>query len=270
MKLRTLGLLSLGLAVCISSALMAQDQTPGQGQGRGRGGPGGGPGGPGGRGGFGGFGGPGISPGGALELAGLLRDEKVQKEVEMTADTYSAIRDAMPDMRELFSASEGERTAKLKEANEKAKEMLDEVLSPEHQKRLMGLLVQQNGNRAAANDLIAKEIGLDDAGMKKVQEAATKATEEMTAKMREMFSGGGGAGGFDREKMTEMRDNAQKDTDKAIAAVLSAEQLAALEALKGEKFEFSPRTFGGPGGGGPGGRGGAGGGRPGARPGSDN
>ncbi len=281
MKMRTLGLLSLALAVCLSSALVAQEQQAQQG-GRGRGGPGGGGpgGGPGGgRGGFG-FGGPGggLSMGGALELISLLRMEEVQKEVEMTAETYQAVQESvfggMAGMRDL---SETERTAKMKEMNEKAKELLDEVLSPEHQKRLMGLLVQQNGNRAASNDLIAKEIGLDEAGIKKVEEAVTKAGEASRAKMQEMMAaarggGGGAGGGFDPAKFQEMRDSMQKDTDKAIADVLTDAHKKALEALKGDKFAFPERQQfgrGGPGGG-PGGGGPPGGGRTrGARPGGD-
>ena len=170
MKLRVLGLLSLAMAVCLSSALVAQDQ-PGRQRGqRGQGGPGGPGGGPGGRGGFGGPGFGGGQIGGAVELMGLLRMEEVRKEVEMTDETYEAVqtasRENMGDLAGLRDASEADRAAKMKEVNAKAQELLDEVLSPEHQKRLMGLLVQQRGNRSATNDLIAKEIGLDEAGIK--------------------------------------------------------------------------------------------------------
>lgn len=247
MKMRTLSLLGLALAVCLSSALVAQEDRGGRDRGRG------------GRGGLG-FGGPGggFSMGGALELMSLLRMEEVQKEVDMSADTYKTVQEAMPSMRDIFSADESERTAKLKEANEKAKELFDEVLSPEHQKRLMGLLVQQNGNRAATNELIAKEIGLDEAGIKKVQEAVAKANEASMAKMRENRpSREGGDGGFDPSRFQEMRENMRKDSDKAIAEALTADQLKALEALKGEKFTFPEGRFG------PGGR------PRGTRPGSD-
>lgn len=273
MKLRTVGLLSLTMAVCLSSALLAQEE----GRGRGRGGPGGGgQGGPGGGRGPGGFGGGGMmgggfSLGGALDLAGLLRMEEVQKEVGLTADAAQAvseaIREVMPDMRELFSGSAEERAAKLKEPNAKAQEILDEVLAPDKQKRLMGLYAQQAGVRAVANELIAKEIGLDEAGIAKVKEVTTKAATSMSEKMREVRESG------DFAKMREMMESSQKETEKAILDVLTDEQEKALEALKGEKFAFPERTFGrggpgggpgGPGAGGPGGRGGR------SRPGSDN
>ncbi|QDV21878.1 hypothetical protein [Aureliella helgolandensis] len=277
MKLRILGALSLALCVCFASAVEAQqDGQRGQRGQRGQGGPGG-PGG-GGRGGFGGPGGG--SMGGALDLLGLLRMEEVRADVGMEEATYEAVQAAQPSMRELFQIrDEAERTAKLKEMNTKAQETLDEVLAPKQQKRLMGLLVQQRGLMAATNELVAKEIKLDEAGIKKVTEAATKAGEGMREKMREMFQGGNRED-MTREKMEEMRASAQKDVDAAIGAVLTAEHKAALEALKGAKFEFPEATGGGRGGAG-GGRGGAGGGRGGqggqgggrqrgARPGADN
>lgn len=268
MKLRFLGLLSLAMVVCLASALPAQEegQQRQRGQrGGGAGGQRGGPGGPGGRGGMGGFQMP-----GALELMSLLRDEKVREEVSLDDDTYEALRGAQLDMRSMFQASEDERSKMMQEANSKAQDMLDEVFEPAQQKRLMGLLVQQNGNRAATNDLIAKEIGLDEAGIKKVQEAAQEAQGSMREKMREMFQGGGPP---DREKMQEAMADARKATDEAIAKALTDDQKQKLEALKGDKFEFSENAgFGGGFGRGPGGPGGGrpGGGRPGGRPGGNN
>ena len=105
MKMRSVGLLSLALAVCLSSVMVAQEQ----GGGRGRGGPGGG-----GRGGFGG--GMGMSMGSALEVLGLLRMEEVQKEIGLSPEAYKTLQEALPDMRALFQADESERAAKLKEA----------------------------------------------------------------------------------------------------------------------------------------------------------
>ena len=258
MKLRLLSLVCLAACVCLTTVAEAQQRGQrGGGQGgQGRGGPGGG------RGGF--FGGR--QMGGALALANLLRMEEVRKEVDMDDDVWNAVSDALPNMRDLFQADEDERTKALAEANEKVKEVLDEVVTPENQRRLMGLLVQQVGNAAAANELIAKEIGLDADGIKKVEAAQEKAGEAMREKMAEMRDGGN----FDFSKMREMMDENRKEADEAIAKVLSADQKKKLEELKGEKFEFPAQQFGGRGGpgGGPGGGRGQGGGRPG-RPGNN-
>ena len=143
-------------------------------------------------------------------------------------------------------------------------------------KRLMGLYVQQAGNRSVTNSLIAKEIGLSEDGINKVTEAMTKAGEEMRPKMEELRNAGGGGGGFDREKFAAVMADMQKKNDEAIAGVLTDDQKKALEALKGEKFTFPEGGgfggFGGRGPGGPGGPGGQpGGGRPGGgRPRPDN
>jgi len=256
--------LSLVMALCLISAnVMAQDEPGGR---PGRGGAGGGPGGQGGFGGRGGMmGGMGAMGGGAMALLGLLRMEEVRKEVNVSADAYDAIqkaqRDAFSNMGNLREASEEDRAKAMKDLNTKAQEMLEEVVDPAGLKRLMGLLLQQQGNSAVMNELVAKEVGLKEAEVKALGETLTKSSEESREKMREMFQGGGGPP--DREKMTEMMAEMRKKTDATINEKLTAEQKKAVEALKGEKFTFPEG-----GGFGRGGAGGPGGGR--TRPNSDN
>lgn len=266
------GALALTMAFClISASVFAQDERPARG-GRGGGGPGGG-----GPGGFGFGRGMGMGmQGGASQLLGLLRMEEVRKEVKVSDESYDAVQTAQREaMGKFRDASEEERTKLMKDLNVKAQEYLDELVDPAGMKRLMGLLLQQQGQSAVTNELIAKEIGLKDPELKAVTDAITKANEERGAKMREMFAGGGfgggGGGGPDPEmqkKMTDLMADFRKKSDAAVDEKLTADQKKAVEALKGEKFTFP--EFGGFGGrGGPGGgRGGAGGGR--TRPGSDN
>lgn len=288
MRFRLFGLLSLALATCLATSLIAQDEGGRQRGGRQRGGPGGGFGG-GFGGGPGGFrGGPGMGGGGALELVGLLRDEKVREEVGMDDATYeaasTAIREATEKMgeqtrplfQEMRDASESERAElrkkmeeQMKVVNQTAQEVLDEVLLPDEQKRLMGLLVQRRGMSAVLNELVAKQIGLDEQGKEKVSAAMEEQQSGTREKMREMMQSGDREGM--REKMREMMEKAREDGDKAISGALSAEQRKKLEDLKGKEFEFSEEQAGfgrgGPGGfgrggaagGGRGGRGGPGG-----------
>lgn len=267
------GVLSLVMALClISATVMAQDEPgarPGRGQ---RGGGGGGPGGggPGGGGGFGRGMMGGMGGGGAMQLLGLLRMEEVRKEVNVSADAYEAVQKAQQEafagMGSLRDASDEERTKAMKDMNTKAQELLDEVVDPASMKRLMGLLLQQQGNTAVMNELISKEIGLKESDVKALGEAVAKSSEEGRAKMREAFQGGGPP---DREKMTEMMAEMRKKSDAAIDEKLTADQKKAVEALKGEKFTFPEGGgFGFGGGRGAPGGGGPGGGR--ARPASDN
>ncbi len=258
------GVLSLIMALCLISATAIAQDEPGQRPGRGQRGGGGGPGGPGGFG--GGMGrGMGMGGGGAMQLLGLLRMEEVRKEVKVSDEAYEAVqkaqRDAFANMGNLRDANEEERTKVMKDMNTKAQDLLEEAVDPAGQKRLMGLLLQQQGNSAVMNDLIAKEVGLSESDVKALGEAVAKSSEEGRAKMREAFQGGGPP---DREKMTEMMAEMRKKSDAAIDEKLTADQKKAVEALKGEKFTFPEGGFGGFGG-----RGGApGGGR--GRPSSDN
>lgn len=272
MKSRFFPLFGLALVACLTTSLVAQDE------GGGRGGRGGG--GPGGQRGFGGPGGPGgmmggMMGGGASELLGLLRIEEVRKEIELDEESLQAIETAQQDLmaqaRGMRDMTPEQRAEKMKEMNSAAQDLLDEALQPEQQKRLMGLLVQRNGNRAAMNEVVAKEIGLEEKEIDQVREAATEARGDMRERFQALRGGDGERPDF--SKMQEMMEEIYKDVDKAIAAKLSEEQLKALEALKGEKFEFPQRAaFGGRGAGGPGARDGRPGGRPerGNRPGNDN
>jgi hypothetical protein len=252
MTSRFLCLASLAMVVCLATSSTAQ-QGRGQGAG-GRGGPGG----------FGGFGGGfGGGMGGALELLGLLRMEEVRNEIKMEDSTWEAVQeaqqDAMGDLRGIRDMSEDERAAKIKEIGTKAQDLVDEVLEPAQQKRLLGLLVQQRGVRSVTNSMVAKEISLSEDGVKKATEAMMQSMEGMREKMRP-------AEGErpDFTKMREAMEEANKEADKAIEATLSDDQKKALDALKGEKFEFPEQPAFGGGRGGPGGAGGRG--RPGARP----
>jgi hypothetical protein len=268
---RLYGAFALTMAFClVSASVFAQDERPTRGGRGGGGGPGGG--------GPGGFGrGMGMQQGGASQLLGLLRMEEVRKEVKVSDESYEAVQTAQREAMGAFrDASEEERTKLMKDLNVKAQEYLDELVDPAGMKRLMGLLIQQQGQSAATNDLIAKEIGLKDPELKAVTEVVAKMSEERGTKMREMFTGGGfgggGGGGPDPEmqkKMTDLMAELKKKTDDAINEKLTADQKKAIETLKGEKFTFPEfGGFGGRGGTG-GGRGGAsGGGRP--RPTSDN
>lgn len=269
------GLMSLAVAACLLAPAMAQDEQGGRRGGRGQGGPFGGRGG--GPGGFGG--GRGFQSGPALELMGLLRMEEVRKDIELDDEVWEVVQEkTQVDFRAMRDMSEDERAKKMEEMNSVAQDLMDEALEPSQQERLMGLLAQQAGPRAALNDIVAEKIGLKDASKKKLQEALEKQGEEMREKMQSVFAemgfgrgggrGPGGAGGEGgrpdftqmREKMEEMR----KESTEALEAEFKKVDAGAFkkfEDLKGEKFEFP--QFGGFGGrgGGPGGFGGGRGGR---------
>ncbi len=210
--------------------------------------------------------------GGALQLMGLLRNEDVRKEIDLSDDVFQAIQDAQGDtfskMRGLRDASEEDQKKIMEEVNGSAQELMDEVLTPDQQKRLMGLLAQIVGPPSVMNSLIAKELSLPES----TRADLAKEAEAFGTKMREMFTSARENGSFpDFGKIQESLDEFSKNVE----SKLSASQQTAFEQLKGEKTALADAgimglmgsAMGGGGGlGGRGGPGGPGGNRDGERP----
>lgn len=82
-------------------------------------------------------------------------------------------------------------------------------------------------------DGLTTELGLTKEQVEKVTPIVTEAQKKQSeafAKMRE-------SGSFDRDKMREERTKMQAETDKALKAVLSAEQGVKLEAFRKKQEE---------------------------------
>lgn len=224
----------------------------------GRGGAGGGSPGGGGRGGWGGGGfGGGMGGGGLFSLTQVA---EVQTELKIDEDQKTeleAIGKEMSDARRALmpAPADGGRPdmAKMRELMPKMAEMqtkyegkLEEVLDPKQMDRLLGLFVQRDEIRTLSNAIVAAKLKITDeqkAELAKIEKANGEA-------MMSAFSGGGGGGGDMREKFQAMR----KENEEKTMGVLTAEQKKTMEDMKGAKFEFPQRGFGGPGGpGGPGG-----------------
>lgn len=256
----------MGFSVALFAGLVALSVTafaqPG------RGGPGGrGPGGPGGfGGGFGGFGGGGNDGG-----MGLLRDENVQKDLELVDEQKTKLtalaEKVREDMRAQFQGfdfgslrdlSEEERTAKFAEMREKSQKVvtaaqseLDQILLPHQKERLKQITVQsqlrrQDTSEALTSGALAEQLGITDEQKEKLRAKQ----EEVQASIREKFE--------------KIRQEAQND----LFSVLTPEQQAKLKSMIGSPITFSPPQFGF-GGGGPGGPGGRGPGGPGGGPGGN-
>ncbi|HUE74013.1 MAG TPA: hypothetical protein VMP01_24245, partial [Pirellulaceae bacterium] len=182
MKRTTLSVTAVGLVLCLSCAVLAQQ--PG---GRGRGGFGGG--------GFGGFGG-----GGGLMLLG---DENVRKEIGLSDDKYedlqAAQRESFQQMGNLFQGlqdlSDDQRQARIEEGRKKMadaqKKIEEKYLTASQRTRLKELNVQSRLSRGGvgegiASDEIASELGLSDADKEKIRKAAEEAQEKMRAEIQRL------------------------------------------------------------------------------------
>jgi LTXXQ motif family protein len=160
----------------------------------------------------------------------------------------------------------------MAEMSKNFEKSLETILDPDQQDRLIGLMLQRSGVRAAtSSEMVAASLEITDEQKTKFTEAEKLNGEEMAKAMEGMGGrgprGGGDAGGQEqtdeertaqREKFMKKMEEMNKAAEERLLAVLTAEQKSKMESLKGEKFSFPEQQFGGFGGGGPGG-----GGRPG-------
>jgi Spy/CpxP family protein refolding chaperone len=217
---------ALAMVVMVSQVALAQ-QEEGRRGGRGREG----------RGGFFG-GGRGMTS--ALQLA---TNEQVQKAVKITEEQADKIKDINDELREergkLFEGGRdagGDRDAvreKMQELTASATKKLNEVLDATQQKRLMGVQIQLNGANAVMDPAIGKELNVTEDQKKKLEEVSRSNRDAM----RELFDAG------DREGMREKMEKQREEANKKLLAVLTSEQQAQLESLKGEKVEIDMASF---------------------------
>lgn len=233
------------------------------------------------RGGPGGFGGGGFGgrPGGGAMGGGdptfnLLRTKEVREELEISTEQEAALgklgeqlRPSRPEGVDFGSMSDEDRTKFFEKMRSEAeakmaetKEKLEEVLLPDQIERLGEIVLQARGVQALSDSEVATELKITDAQKKQLEEVRDSLREEMQTKMREMFGNRDG----NRDGAMNMRDEFTKmrtEMDEKILAVLTSDQKAEFEKMKGEAFKI-PEGAAGFGGGGGGDRGGPGGGRP--------
>jgi Spy/CpxP family protein refolding chaperone len=248
--------LALGVACLLVQPLLAQE---GGGQGRGRG-----------RGGFG---------GGMMGPTALLQMPTVQKELNLTEDQITKVKDVgkqiqdkhkddQAAIRELPREERGEKQQNLmKTESDEATKALGDVLKPEQMKRYkqiqLQMQVQMRGPQAFEDPDVASALKLTDDQKDKIKTLAEDYNKEM-AELRPSRrggqggggggGGGGGAAGGNREKIATLR----KETMDKVQAVLTDDQKKQWTDMTGSPFEMprfgGRRGQGGGGGGGGGGR----------------
>ena len=186
--------------------------------------------------------GRGMGMGGMMSQASLLRQEAVQADLGLAADLKKKIAAELPERAPGGGGGGGnprdmtdeqrqkwmeERRARNKEDDKKIAGLLD----AKQLERLKQIRVQALGAGALMDDTLAKELSITDDQVTKFQSA-----------MQEMRQGGGGGGGNPGEMRAKMTAKAME--------ILSADQKAKLEALKGPAFDVSKLQMRGPGGGG--------------------
>jgi len=193
--------------------------------------------------GFGGFG-FGGGGGGLLMLASM---EAVQKEIKATEDQVASLKKLgeelrggeRPNFRDMSQEEREKAAAEMRTRLEKANAKLGEILKQDQLGRIEEISLQRRGTAALADPKVAKKLNLSDDQQKKLKEVS----DANAAAMREAFQDGNREGL--REKMQELR----KQAEEKVSAVLTSEQKAAFEKLKGAEFKMPEGRPFGPGGG---------------------
>jgi Spy/CpxP family protein refolding chaperone len=222
-RFASVALVSLG-ALALCTPVRAQ---PGPGFGPGFGGPGPG---------FAMFGG---GPGASLssQYGRLLNAPTVQKELNLTEDQQAKIKEIRDKGRaagrELFSGmrdwSEEERRTKMEEIGKKSQAQAEEnALLPKQLERLKGIALQAAGVQALNDKQVQQDLKLED-----YQTAAIRVIGARSGKkIRELFTGGG-----DPQTAGSKIEEIRKESEKQTVDLLTDDQKASLERMKGDKLE---------------------------------
>jgi Spy/CpxP family protein refolding chaperone len=141
----------------------------------------------------------------------------------------------------------------MEKLNQEASAKLAEVLEDDQEKRLLGISIQVNGAAALNEPAVAKELEITDEQKTKLGEARESNMEAARDAMRGLRDQD-----LSEDEMRDKMREIQQEGDKKVLAVLTSDQRAKLEQLKGEPVEIDMSQFRGRGFGG-GGRGGRGG-----------
>jgi hypothetical protein len=211
-----------------------------------------------GRGGFRGFGG-----GGQGGIAGLLRMEEVQKEIELLDDQLADIEKMQEELRgQRPQGREGERRnfqdlsdeerqklreefqARAREQAKKTEKLLAEILLPHQMDRLKELVIQQSGARALLSAEVAEKLGVSEDKRKEIEEVLGS----MRERMQGLFQRGEDGERPDFNKVRAKMQELNKEIEKESLAKLTESQREQFAKMKGEPFKFPERRFGGRGG----------------------
>ena len=170
----------------------------------------------------------------------------VEKQTEANKKRGEAFKGAGGDkdkLKELVADMQKD-TEKL---NQEIKKVVEETLTSDQKKRLAQIDLQVKGMRAFSDEKIAKDLSITDGQASKIKGVM----EEYTKDSKELgFGGGGGKGGFDKEKMAENQKKREKLTKAAMADIdeaLTAEQKAKWKEMVGAPFDTAKlrQGFGG-------------------------
>ena len=153
-----------------------------------------------------------------------------REEARALRTTGRNMRDLTPEERTKAREEQTKkRTALLKKTETKFAAVLDKA----QMKRLKEITLQQQGIRALTSEPVVASLKITKEQTEKIRAAMQANATEMREMMQSMRGGGG-----DRTQMREKMAALRKKGETAVLAVLSKEQQAGFDKLKGAKFEL--------------------------------
>ena len=184
-------------------------------------------------------------------LLGLLRLEQVQKEMKLSEEQTAKVKEIVEklgtEMREQYTAlreiedrqQRMEKTTALSdEFDGKVREQLRDVVPREQMMRLYQIRLQVRPVvDSLANRYVVGRLELTDQQKEKVAEIA----KDSQAKQSELYATMRDATDEQRSEVFQKLRQVRSDADEKALGVLTAEQKAAFEEMKGEKIELEMR-----------------------------
>jgi Spy/CpxP family protein refolding chaperone len=160
----------------------------------------------------------------------------------LTDDQKDSIAKLQDKARETFSQLQGlsdeERQAKFQEIRKDQDEKIGSILDAKQKDRLKEIVLQQTGAFALIDKDVAEALKLTDDQVNKIKELADGFQKEMREAAQSARNGGDASGA--RETFTKIR----KEGQEKLLAVLTDEQKAKFEKMKGAKIDLPPGGFG--------------------------
>ncbi len=160
----------------------------------------------------------------------LLQQKDVQKDLKLTSDQISKVKEAFDKqkqesqaLRELQGDARQERVRELMRTDQKT---MHEILQPDQQKRLRQIMLQEQGAPAFAHPRVARELNISDEQEQKIEDLLDNAGR----KMHSLYRGG------QESSSRQQAEDLDKQTTTSILDVLTPEQRMKWKQMIGEPF----------------------------------
>jgi len=182
-----------------------------------------------------------------------MTDEQVEKVKTWSKEFSDKVREDMKgkfaDLKDKTKEERAEAIAAFTAENNKAAyKGLDGVLKPEQVKRLKQIQIQASGINAYTNPEVVAALKLTDSQKSTIKGVSADYDKDRGQIFKDAWIGGGGKGGFDKEKFADANkkvEKVRKEAQAKIEETLTDDQKKAWKELTGEAFDTSKLTQGG-------------------------